>query len=65
MSMETQVAIATKVLEQRNKNNIFVEANVSKNSDKFQLYPLHSFWGVDFWLFVVVFFFANFAFLLP
>ena len=44
--METEVAIATKVLEQRQYS--FVEANVTNNSAKFQLYPRQSFCGVEF-----------------
>ena len=35
----------------KHKNNIFVEAIVRNNSAKFQLYPLNSFWGVDFLIF--------------
>ena len=34
------------------ENNIFVEANIRNNSAKFQLYPPHSFWGVDFLIYV-------------
>ena len=31
-----------------NKNNVFVEANATNISKKFQLYRPYSFWGVDF-----------------
>ena len=33
------------------KNNISVEAIVRNSPAKFQLYPPHSFWAVDFWIF--------------
>ena len=35
------------------KNNNFVEAIVRNNSTKFQLYPQHSLWEVDFWIYLL------------
>ena len=54
------------MLSNGNKNNIFVEANVRKKSAKFQSDPPYSFRGVFYYFcFLLLSFFANFAFWLP
>ena len=50
MSMEIY-NIATKVLMQQQKKKKNIETNIMNNSAKCQLYPLYSFWGVDFFNF--------------